>query len=306
MPVLQFDAAGRTGRADQLLGLLRRSRSSRPHAGLRLGRRPAGRRCDEFRDMVKALHRAGIEVILDVVFNHTAEGDETGPTLSFRGLDNAVYYMLDGDRPLRRTTRAAATPSTRNHPVVRRHHPRLPALLGRPRCTSTASASTWPRSSPATPTATPDGEPAGALGHRERPGPGRHQAHRRGLGRGRPLPGGPLRRRRWAEWNGKFRDDVRRFVRGDAGTRVALAPTGCSASPDLFGGRQREPEHSINFVTCHDGFTLNDLVSYDAQAQRGQRREATATATNDELSAGTAASRGRPTIRRSSGCATGR
>ena len=146
----------------------------------------------EFKEMVKALHEAGIEVILDMVFNHTGEGDERGPTFCFRGLDNSIYYMLDAeDGPLPRTTPGCGNTMNCNHPVVRIQIMEclrywvtemhvdgfrfdLASILG-PRAR---------RQRPA--------EPAAHRGDRGRPGDGRHQAHRGGVGRGRALPGGQL------------------------------------------------------------------------------------------------------------------
>ena len=213
--------------------------------------------------MVKALHRAGIEVILDVVFNHTAEGGDGGPTLCFRGLANDVLlHPRATDKSRYADYTGCGNTLNANQPIVRRlihdslrywvtadARRRLPL---RPGVDPVAR-----RSGPAA------AEPAGALGHRVGPAAGRHQADRRGLGCGRPLPGrAASSATRWQEWNGRFRDDVRRFVRGDDGTVPALA-TRLLGSPDLYGHEEREAEQSINFVTCHDGFTLNDLVSYD-------------------------------------------
>ena len=106
--------------------------------------------------------------------------------------------------------------------------------------------------------------------------------------------------RRWSEWNGRYRDDVRRFWRGDPGMAGALATRLCG-SADLYEASGRLPRHSINFITCHDGFTLWDLVSLQPQAQRGQRREQPRRH-RTTTTAGTAASKGRPTTRRSSAC----
>ena len=164
-----------------------------PHQAYSSRRDPLGP-IDEFRDMVKALHRAGIEVILDVVFNHTAEGDERGPTLCFRGLDNTAYYILEDDRARYANYTGTGNTLNANHPVVRR------MIVDSLRYWVEAMhvdgfrfdlASILARDTSGQPTA----EPAGALGHRVRPGAGRHQAHCRGLGRGRPLPGRQLHRR---------------------------------------------------------------------------------------------------------------
>jgi glycogen operon protein len=215
---------------------------------------------DEFRDMVKALHRAGLEVILDVVFNHTAEGDAGGPTFGWRGLADGTYYLLDDHG---RYANYAGTGNTlnANQSVVRR------MILD--------SLHFWVEAMHV------DGfrfDLASILARDER---------------GRPLANPPVLwdiesdpvlvgtkliaeawdaaglyqvghfvGDRWKEWNGQFRDDVRAFVRGDSGTVTRLADR-LLGSPDLYGARPREPAQSVNFVTCHDGFTLNDLVSYD-------------------------------------------
>jgi glycogen operon protein len=229
-----------------------------PKAGLAATGR-LGMQADEFKNMVKQLHRAGIEVILDVVFNHTAEGNELGPTLSFRGLDNSVYYMLTPDGYYYNFSGTGNTLNC-NHPVVRgfvldclRHWASqfhvdgfrfdLAAILGR----------------------APDGSPL--------PNPPLLES----------LAADPVLRdckliaeawdagglyqvgsfpnyHRFSEWNGKFRDTVRRFVKGDEGVAGELA-TRLLGSPDLYGGRA--PTAGVNFVTAHDGFTLHDLVSYN-------------------------------------------
>ena len=148
---------------------------------------------DEFRDLVKALHRAGIEVILDVVYNHTAEVGADGPTFVFRGLANDDYYLLDGGRRLHRRQRDRQHVQ-RQPPDRPPADPRQPALLGPG--DARRRLPVRPRRGPVARRGRPaDDRSAGALGHRDRPGPGRHQAHRRGLGRRRPVPGRQLRRR---------------------------------------------------------------------------------------------------------------
>jgi glycogen operon protein len=216
---------------------------------------------DEFRELVKALHGAGIEVILDVVFNHTAEGGDEGRTYSFRGLDNSLYYLLAPDGRYLNFTGCGNTLHC-NHPVVRellmsclrywvgRMHVDgfrfdLASVFGRD---ETGQVLAEP---PVVEMIVEDGvladtkliaEPWDAAG----------------LYQVGNFPFG----RRWAEWNGKFRDDVRRFWRGDAGMAGALATRVCG-SADLYQAAGRAPWHSVNFVTCHDGFTLWDLVSYN-------------------------------------------
>jgi glycogen operon protein len=216
---------------------------------------------DEFRDMVKSLHRAGIEVILDVVFNHTAEGDERGPTLCFRGLANEVYYHLGADR--RRYADFSGTGNTlnANQPIVRRlirdslrywveemhvdgFRFDLASILARDEHGHVAER----------PPILWDLESDPVLARTKLIAEAWDAAGLYQVGR---FVGDS-----WKEWNGRFRDDIRRFVRGDADTAGVLA-TRLLGSPDLFGHEEREPEQSIHFVTCHDGFTLNDLVSYD-------------------------------------------
>jgi isoamylase len=212
----------------------------------------------DFQRMVNELHLAGIEVLLDVVFNHTGEGNERGPTLSFRGLDNSIYYLLDGGRRYKNYSGCGNTVAC-NHPVVKQFildclrywvvemhvdgfRFDLATILGRDR----------------------RGEWIGDLSLLF------------------DISGDPILRgckliaeawdadgmykvgafpRGWAEWNGRFRDDVRRFVRGDRGM-VQLFAQRLGGSRDLFGQKE-VPEWSINFITAHDGFTLRDLVSYD-------------------------------------------
>jgi len=215
----------------------------------------------EFRDMVRACHGAGIEVILDVVFNHTGEGDYRGRTYSFRGLDNRVYYLLDAEGNYLNFSGCGNTVNC-NHPVVRdliqtclrywvaEMHVDglrfdLASILGRDQ---NGNVMIEP---PIVEMIAEDGvlrdikliaEPWDAGG-----------LYQVGM-----FPFG----RRWSEWNARYRDDVRRFWRGDAGQAGALA-TRLAGSSDLYEASGRLPVHSINFVTCHDGFTLRDLVSYE-------------------------------------------
>jgi isoamylase len=216
---------------------------------------------DEFRDLVKALHRAGIEVILDVVFNHTSEGDERGPTQSFRGLDNPTYYVLEKGK----YSNFSGTGNTlhTNHAVVRR-------LIQ-------DSLRYWVREMHV------DGFRFDLASILARDGTGRMLDYPTTLWSietdpeladtkliAEPWDAGGLYQvgtfvgDRWKEWNGRFRDDVRAFVRGDEGA-VAAMPNRIMASPDLYSHEDVDPEQTVNFVTCHDGFTLNDLVSYNSK-----------------------------------------
>lgn len=214
----------------------------------------------EFKTMVRECHKAGIEVILDVVFNHTGEGGADGPTYSFRGFDNAIYYMLsrDGQRYLDFT--GCGNTLNCNHPVVRslvvaclRHWVvhfhvdgfrfDLASVLGRD---TEGNLMTYP---PLLDAIAEDPilrdvkliaeawDSAGAYQVGSFPG------------------------RRWAEWNCQYRCDVRRFWRGDAGYSGRFANRLCG-SADLYQHRGQSPMNSVNFITSHDGFTLNDLVSY--------------------------------------------
>jgi isoamylase len=214
----------------------------------------------EFRDMVRAFHAAGIEVILDVVFNHTGEGDDRGRTYNFRGLDNELYYMQTPDGRYLNFSGVGNTVNC-NHPVVRdllmtclrywvgdMHVDGLrfdlASILGRDRHGQVL------HEPPVIESIVEDGvladtkliaEPWDAAGLYQVGG----------------FPYG----KRWSEWNGKFRDDVRRFWRGDLGMAGTLATRLCG-SADLYERDGRLPRHSINFLTCHDGFTLRDLVTF--------------------------------------------
>jgi len=216
---------------------------------------------DEFRTMVKELHRAGIEVILDVVFNHTAEGGAEGRTFCWRGLDNEAYYLLD---PTDRATYADYTGCgntlNANHSVVRRmvvdalHHWVADMHVDGFRFDL---ASVLSRDSDGRPMAN-----APVLWEIETdPWLASTKIIAEAWDAGGLYQVGSFVGDRWREWNGRFRDDVRRFVRGDRATVRAL-PDRLLASPDMYAGRPSEIEHSVNFVTCHDGFTLNDLVSH--------------------------------------------
>jgi isoamylase len=214
----------------------------------------------EFKEMVQALHSAGIEVFLDVVFNHTGEGDELGPTLCFRGMDNAIFYTLAGDKRYYKDFTGTGNTINANHPVVRDH------IL--------AALRYWVVEMHV------DGfrfDLASVLGRDES---GKLLANAPLLERIAEDPilrdvkliaeawdaagayqVGSFSKHRWAEWNGRYRDDVRRFWRGDDGMLGSFASRICG-SADIYAHSGRGPESSINFITCHDGFTLNDLVSY--------------------------------------------
>ena len=260
LPVFQFDAS------DAPLGLVNYwgycpVSFFAPHCAYSSRKDPLGP-LDEFRDMVKALHRAGIEVILDVVYNHTTEGNHDGPTICFRGLENSVYYILDSDKRKYRDYTGTGNTLNANQAAVRR------LILD--------SLRYWVREMHV------DGfrfDLASVLSRDDLGHPSENPPVVWDIDSDPQLAGTKLIAEAWdaaglyqvgtfvgdywKEWNGKFRDDIRSFLRGDEGTvpRVASRLLG---SPDIYtNGEQDEPERSINFVTCHDGFTLNDLVSYN-------------------------------------------
>ena len=216
---------------------------------------------NEFRDMVKALHRAGIEVILDVVFNHTAEGDQNGPTFCYRGFDNNAYYIVEPDRA--RYSNYSGTGNTLNadHPVVRR------MIIDSIRYWVTEMhvdgfrfdlASILARDSNGCVLANPpvllDIESDPSLAGTKMIAEAWDAA---GLYQVGSFVGDS-----WREWNGRFRDDVRSFMRGEEHSVRNFADR-LIGSLEIYQRKEREAEQSVNFVTCHDGFTLNDLVSYN-------------------------------------------
>ncbi len=231
----------------------------------------AGRQMDEFKAMVRRFHAAGLEVLLDVVYNHTAEGGERGRTLSFRGIDNASYYRLDPECPERYVdfTGCGNTLDLRSGPAV-------DLVLD--------SLRYWVEEmhvdgfrfdiAPVLGRKDPGFDPASEFFERVRRdlvlagvkliaepwdlGPDGYQV-------GRFPPG-------WAEWNGKFRDGLRRFWRGDTGAVGELASR-LAGSSDLYGPGNRGPLASVNFITCHDGYTLHDLVSYERKHNEANGEE---------------------------------
>ena len=238
-----------------------------PHRGYSSQRDPLSA-VDEFRDLVKALHQSGIEVILDVVFNHTAEGNDRGPTLSFRGLDNQTYYILEDDNPAYYKNYSGCGNTFKgNHPIVGRlirdslrywveemhvdgFRFDLATVLarnifGQPIREEAGSMSIL---------SVIESDPI--LAGTKLIAEAWDAAGLYGVGKFVELAD-------WfAEWNGPFRDDVRRFVKSDRGSVNALAAR-ILASPDIYFSSDTDINRSVNFVTCHDGFTLNDLVSYN-------------------------------------------
>jgi isoamylase len=227
-----------------------------------------GSHLNEFRDMVKALHKAGIEVILDVVFNHTDEGNELGPTFSFRGIDNRTYYFLTpGDLQHYLDFSGCGNTFNCNHPIAEKLI--IECLLY------------WVRETHV------DGfrfDEGSILSRDENGQPSEHPPvvwqieleddladtkviaeawDAAGLYQVGGFPGD-----RWSEWNGRYRDDIRRFVKSDPGLVGAVASR-LAGSSDLYQAQGRLPTNSINFICCHDGFTLNDLVSYNQKHNEG-------------------------------------
>ncbi|NTU81560.1 MAG: glycogen-debranching protein [Chloroflexales bacterium] len=220
---------------------------------------------EEFRTMVRAFHAAGIEVLLDVVYNHTCEGDESGPTYSYRGIDNASYYLLTSDRRRYNNDTGCGNTMNSNHPAVRwlvlsslRHWSRQLHVDGF-RFDLASILSRNPDGSVRTDDATVITE-ISLLGAMD---DSRLIAEAWDIGAyqlGRSFPG-----RSWMQWNGKFRDDLRAFVKGD-GDMVGALMTRLYGSDDLFPGAAEHachPSQSVNFLTAHDGFCLYDLVSYN-------------------------------------------
>jgi isoamylase len=259
LPIFQFDAQDAPAGRINYWGYAPVSFFA-PHQAYSARQDPLGA-VDEFRDMVKALHRAGIEVILDVVFNHTAEGGADGPTLGFRGLDNLAYYILEDGGARYANYSGCGNTLNANHPTVRRlivdslrywveemhvdgFRFDLASILARDSSGAVL----------ADPPVLWDIESDPALAGTKMIAEAWDAA---GLYQVGSFVGDS-----WKEWNGRFRDDVRGFLRGDGGLVGRFADR-IIGSPELYAHKEREPEQSVNFVTCHDGFTLNDLVSYD-------------------------------------------
>lgn len=230
-----------------------------PHRGYAASKQP-GAQVNEFKQMVKALHTAGIEVILDVVYNHTCEGNELGPTLSFKGLENSVYYMLCDDQRYYKNYSGCGNTVNGNHPIVRemifhslRHWVHnyhvdgfrfdLASILSRDRSGNLV----------------PNPPLVEAIG--EDPLLADTKIIAEAWDAAGAYQVGSFGDDRWAEWNGRYRDNIREYWRGDHGSRGALA-TRLAGSADLYQPGGRPPCCSINFITSHDGFTLSDLVSY--------------------------------------------
>ncbi len=230
-----------------------------PHRGFATSTEP-GAQVREFKEMVRGLHRAGIEVILDVVFNHTCEGNERGPVLSFKGLENNVYYMPEQGGKYYKNYSGCGNTLNCNHPVVQQmileclrnwvvnYHVDgfrfdLASILNRMPDGSLMYASPLVEAIAADPLLASTKMIAEAWD-----AGGAYQV-------------GGFGGSRWGEWNGHYRDDIRRFWRGDH-RMLGLIATRLAGSSDLYEPSGRLPTCSVNFITSHDGFTLNDLNSY--------------------------------------------
>lgn len=269
LPVFQFDAQDAPAGRANYWGYAPVSFFA-PHQAYSSRQDPLGP-LDEFRDMVKALHRAGIEVILDVVFNHTAEGNQDGPTLCYRGLANDIYYILELNRALYSNFTGTGNTLNANNPIVRRlivdslrywvevmhvdgFRFDLASILARD-----VKGHVLPN-----PPVLWDIESDPLLAGTKLIAEAWDAA---GLYQVGTFVGDS-----WKEWNGRFRDDTRDFFRGAEGSLKRFADR-LVGSPELYGHEEREPEQSVNFVTCHDGFTLNDLVSYDDKRNEANGEE---------------------------------
>ncbi len=259
LPVFQFDAQDTPGDLSNYWGYDPISLFA-PHLAYSTGDDPLN--ClDEFRTMVKELHRADIEVILDVVYNHTGEGNEEGPTLCFKGLENSFYYILNRDESTYANYTGAGNTLKANHSVVKRLiMDSLKYWVSEMHVDGFRFdlASIFSRSESGKPISNApivweiDSEPVLAgtkLIAEAWDAGGLYQV-------------GSFGRDKWKEWNGRFRDCVRGFIKGDQDTVWDLTQR-ITGSPDIYKTGNRPAGQSLNFVTCHDGFTLNDLVSYN-------------------------------------------
>jgi glycogen operon protein len=235
----------------------------------------------EFRELVRSFHTAGLEVFLDVVFNHTGEGDYRGRTYSFRGLDNTLYYMIGPDGRYLNFSGCGNTVNC-NNPVVRtllmdclRYWVDAMHVDGLRFDLASVMGRDYQGHVLHEPPVVEMIAEEGVLADTKLIAEPWDAA---GLYQVGTFPFG----RRWSEWNGLYRDQVRRFWRGEPGLTGALASRLCG-SADLYEGTGRLPCHSINFITCHDGFTLWDLVSYDRKHNRANG-EGERDGTNDNYS----------------------
>jgi isoamylase len=234
-----------------------------PHSGFCISPEQA-EHIREFRDMVKALHRAGIEVILDMVFNHTSEGNHQGPTINFKGFENDIYYhLVQNDRQYYMDYTGCGNTVNCNHPLAAKFIVECLEFWVREMHVDGFrfdEGSILSRGEDGAPMVHPPVvwhiELSEALADTKVIAEAWDAA---GLYQIGYFPG-----YRWAEWNGKYRDDIRRFVKGDPGLVGAVAAR-ISGSADIYQSTGHLPINSVNFINCHDGFTLNDLVSYNGK-----------------------------------------
>lgn len=234
-----------------------------------------GRHLNEVRDLVKACHKEGIEVFLDVVYNHTDEGNHQGPVFNFKGIDNLNYYHVVKDNPFYYMDYTGCGNTFNcNHPIGEKlvlqslqYWTREARIDGFRFDEGTILTRGMDGAPMAYPPLIWDIELDDTLLDVKVIAEAWDAAGAYEVGY---FPGN-----RWAEWNGKYRDDIRSFVKGDLG-KIGAVATRISGSADLYQSRQHQPVNSINFITCHDGFTLNDLVSYN-----GKHNEANGENNND-------------------------
>lgn len=260
MPVQQFDPSDAPASRDNYWGYSPVAFFA-PHHGYSSQHDPLGP-VNEFRDLVKALHQAGIEVILDVVFNHTTEGNHEGPTLSFRGLSNEAYYILEDDKIHYRnysgcgnTLKTSAISGYLILDCLRYWVAEMHVDGFRFDLASVLSRGT---------TGEPINNPPILWMINTDPALAGTKIIAEAWDAAGLYQVGHFAGERFAEWNGPYRDVVRRFIRGDNGVIRDLADR-IVGSPDLYVQSQRGPNYSVHFITCHDGFTLYDLVSYNAK-----------------------------------------
>ena len=258
MPVYQFDEQDAQGDLTNYWGYSPVNFFS-VHSGYGHEKDPL-KLINEFKDMVKAFHKAGIEVILDVVFNHTAEAGEDGPVFNLKGFGNDSYYLLKSDGEYRDYTGCGNTLNA-NHSIIRRmirHSLRYWAEVMHIDGFRFDLASVLSRDEYGKPLENPpvlwEIESVPSLAH--------VKLIAEAWDAGGLYQVGSFIGEKWAEWNGHYRDDVRKFVKGEKGVVKNLASR-ILGSPDIYPDPDREPNRSINFITCHDGFTMNDLVSYN-------------------------------------------
>ena len=227
-----------------------------------------GSHINEFRDMVKALHKAGIEVILDVVFNHTSEGNHQGPTFCWRGFDNSLYYhLVCNDKQYYMDYTGCGNTVNCNHPIAEKFIVECLEFWARELHIDGFrfdEGSILSRGEDGTPMAHPpvvwNIELSETLADTKIIAEAWDAA---GLYQIGYFPG-----YRWAEWNGKYRDTMRRFVKGDPGL-VGQVASRLAGSADLYQANGHLPINSVNFISCHDGFTLHDLVAYNQKHNEG-------------------------------------